>query len=315
MKVNRNQSLKQNCAQADALSRPSFLQKLSAAVALSKPRLSTFVVLSGAGGYGLASSHPGHLFNFLNFMIFCVALYLIVAAANTHNCYLEKDVDAKMSRTKSRPLVTGTLSSKTALILGFAELLLAMLLFYKYTDALSSFLAFLGYASYVLFYTPLKRISMTALFVGAVPGALPPMIGWTSVTQNLDLGAWILFGILFVWQLPHFIAISLNRLEEYKNAGLFTMPGSLGVATAQRQMMLYTLLLLVLTFVPFIANMAGVFYFSIAALMLIVSSVFVWQGFVVGRKFNWNRVVFFGSLAYLPLVLGAWVLDRWFMNL
>jgi heme o synthase len=159
----------------------------------------------------------------------------------------------------------------------------------------------------------LKRRSMLALFAGAVPGAIPPMMGWTAVTGNADAGAWILFGILFFWQLPHFIGLSLFLQEDYDRAGLKTLPGTLGRVGAQRHMLVYTAFLLVMTFVPFFSGHAGVLYLGTAALLGSAFSALCLAGLLGSKELNWGRIVFLGSLAYLPMVLGMWVVDHLLM--
>ncbi len=240
-----------------------------------------------------------------------LASTLIVAAANVFNCIIEKDTDILMERTRNRPLPQKRLKVSEAMIFGLGLLILSIFIFAKFTNTLALNLALTGFLSYVFLYTPLKRFSSAALYVGAIPGAIPPMIGFAGVAGRLDLAAWILFWILFFWQLPHFIAISLFRFEDYKNAGLKTLPGQFGKDSAQSQMLLYTGGLVAVSFAPYFAGLAGVIYLTSALLVGIGFATICVAGFFDAQKINWSRVVFLGSLAYLPIVLGIWALDRW----
>jgi len=283
----------------------SLVQYVRDLVSLTKPRLSSLVILTTACGIAVApgkESWAGLLWG-----LFGTAL--LVGAANAFNCYLERDTDAWMDRTAKRPLVTGRLSGRDALAFSFALLAISLGLLIRFTNPLTSVLGLVAFASYVGVYTPLKRLSMMALFVGAIPGALPPMMGWTMVTGQVDLGAWILFAILFLWQLPHFIAISLFRKEEYEKAGLKTLPGTLGAERAKWQMLLYTSLLWLVSLLPYARGLAGVSYFvtTIVAGLLFVCMCLA--GLFNVRELNWGRIVFLTSLVYLPTVLGIWVAD------
>lgn len=274
-------------------------------MSLTKPRLSFLVILTAACGMAVA---PGEK-HWLNILAALVGTSLIVGSANALNCFLERDLDGYMARTKDRPLVTGRLSSTAAITFGAGLFAAALGLLHYSTNPLTVFLGILAFALYLGVYTPLKRHSMLALFAGAVPGAIPPMMGWTAVTGKAELGAWILFAILFFWQLPHFIAISLFREREYARAGLKTLPGTLGSMPAKQQMLLYASVLMVISLLPYPLGLAGFGYFmtTLLAGLLFVSSALA--GLLNVRDLNWSRIVFFGSLAYLPAVLVAWVLS------
>ncbi len=282
-------------------------ERLISFFSLAKPRLTLLVVLTAACGMFLAPGSLG-LAKSIGLML---GTFLIVGAANALNCYLERDVDGLMARTKDRPLVTGEISPPLAFWGGWTMAFVACALLYWSSNLLTASLGFLGFLLYIAVYTPLKRHSILALFAGAVPGAIPPMMGWTALTNSVDLTAWLLFGILFFWQLPHFIAISLFRESEYTHAGLKTFPGSLGRNSAQTHMITYTGFLLLVTFLPFQTGLAGIFYLSAALLLGILFAALCVASFFRLQDLNWGRVIFFGSLAYLPLVLGTWALDHW----
>ena len=274
-------------------------------LSLTKPRLTRLVLLSAACGAALA---PGHL-NWFQWLITLFGTAGVVAAANTLNCYLERDVDAYMERTRDRPLVQGRLEPQAALNFGLTLAIISSVALGLATNWLTAFLGLMGFVLYVSVYTPLKRRSMTALFAGAIPGAIPPVMGWTAASNSIDAGAWILFGVLFFWQLPHFIAISLFRLNEYNAAGLKTVPGTLGEESARTHMLIYSAFLVFVSLMPVPLKLAGPLYAYTALFSglffagLCVASYFKFKGL------NWSRIVFWGSLAYLPLVLGIWVFD------
>jgi protoheme IX farnesyltransferase len=275
-------------------------------ISLTKLRLSALVVLTALIGIFLA---PGQ-HNIFACAMSLLGTALLVASANAFNCYIERDVDAFMERTKDRPLPTGRLSADVALAFASLLFLIAMALLIRFSNQLTCLLGILAFVSYVALYTPMKRQSMWALFVGAVPGAIPPMMGWTLVRNQVEITAWILFGILFLWQLPHFISIAMYRQEEYENAGLKTLPGTMGWHNASQQLLLYTCLLIIVSFLPSFFNLAGTLYFLSAAalgfffLALCAKSM---KKFPHPAK---SRLVFFATLVYLPLLLGVWVFDK-----
>ena len=182
---------------------------------LAKPRLSSLVVCTAAGGMWLA---PGRL-SPARAAVLLAGTALVVGASNALNNYLERDLDARMRRTRDRPLPAGRLEPAVALAMGlflpaFALPALALAL-----NPLTALLALVALLSYAGVYTPLKQRTTAALFVGAVPGAIPPLMGWTAVTGRIDWGGMALFGVLFFWQLPHFLAVSIYLREDYARAG------------------------------------------------------------------------------------------------
>ncbi len=275
---------------------------------LTKPRLSSLVILTTACGMVIAPSFSDvSIYQSLTILL---GTTLIVGAANAFNCYLERDVDAYMERTQKRPLVTGKLQPKTALVFVAVLVVLSMYLLRISSNQLTAWLGFSGFIIYTGIYTPLKKYSVTALFAGAIPGALPPLMGWTAITGSVGVGGLILFLILFCWQLPHFVAISMFREKEYSRAGLKTIPGVFGSEAAQQHLLIYTLFLLLITFLPFPLGLAGWYYLATAILLGLAFLSLCLASFMGVKNINWGRVIFFGSLAYLPMVLGAWVLDQ-----
>ena len=201
---------------ATALTRPSPVAVARDVVALAKPRLATLVLCTAAGGMWLA---PGHR-DALRAVVLLLGTTMVVGAANALNCWLERDVDGRMRRTWDRPLPAGRLDPRVALALGLGLPAVALPALGWFTNGLTATLAALALFTYVVIYTPLKQRSPLALFVGAVPGAIPPLMGWTAVTGALDAGGLALFALLFAWQLPHFLAISIYLQEDYARGGL-----------------------------------------------------------------------------------------------
>jgi protoheme IX farnesyltransferase len=288
------------------------IQRLRLYNSLVKPRLSTLVLLTALCGAAVA---PGPL-SFLGWISLFLGTFGIVGAANALNCYLERDVDALMERTAQRPLVTGELSPSEGLLFALTLSLFSMLILAFGVNFKTAALGALGHILYVAVYTPMKRKSMGALFTGAIPGAVPPLMGWAAVRNDIELGGWILFGILFFWQLPHFIAISLFRQNEYDRAGLKTVPGTMGALNARLQMLLFSGLLAVVGLLPYIFGLAGPYYFVAASVLGLAFTAIAVRGFLEESAATvWVRFTFFGTLAYLPAVLGMWVLDQWIVRL
>jgi protoheme IX farnesyltransferase len=203
-------------------------------IALIKPRITLMVVATGAVGLYLAPSAPAPQTK----LGLLVGMTLLVGGANALNMYLERDIDGRAERTKDRPLPAGRLSPKLALGLSLALGMLALLWLGLLVNTLTAVLGLLAFVSYTAFYTPMKQYSPGALVVGAVPGAMPPLMGWTAATSQLDLAGLTLFAIMFLWQLPHFIAIAIFRNDDYRRAGFKTLVSELGTTTAKFQVVL-----------------------------------------------------------------------------
>jgi protoheme IX farnesyltransferase len=234
---------------------------------------------------------------------------LVVAAANALNMYIERDTDALMRRTASRPLPTGRLAPEVAI--GFARVcgVIGLCMLVVFVNWVSAVLAFLALVSYVFAYTPLKRSTGYALHVGAVPGALPPLIGWASMTGSLDAGALPLFLILLVWQVPHFLAIATFRREEYARAGLVVQPNVSGLASTRRSILGYSALLLAVSWSPLALGMAGVWYAVVATVLGLSFFGFAAFGQRDKTPERWAKQLFLASLPYLVLIYAAVVIS------
>jgi heme o synthase len=276
-------------------------------LSLTKTGITRMVLVTAAGGMWLA---PGSL-DPSTVMLTLVGLALIVSAANTLNCYLERDVDALMARTRDRPLPAGRIEPNHALVFGLVLSAISVPLLTFGVGPLPGFLAALALVSYVLVYTPLKRLTPLSTLVGGVPGALPPLIGWTAATGTLDPPGWVLFGILFVWQMPHFYAIGLMRTDEYAAAGLRILPVVRGETLTRIQMVRYASLLVPVSLLLVPMGVSGWLYGLAAAILGVACVVQIAWGVFRGGGVRWARGVFHGSLVYLTLLVIFLVLDAW----
>ena len=274
---------------------------------LAKPRITALVVFTTASGLWLAP----HGVPLRVILLTLIGTVLIVAAANVLNMYLERDSDALMSRTMSRPLPAHRLEPPVALKFGIALAIVSVPVLTFGVGPLPGLLASIALVSYVLLYTPMKRQTATALLIGALPGAIPPLIGWTAATERLELPGVLLFAMMFLWQVPHFLAITLFRKEEYARAGLIVQPNEPGGERAARtNIVRYTVALVAvsLLFVPI-----GAAHAVYLATALVAGLAFLAYG-LLGLKADagprWARNLFLLSLLYLPLVFGVLMFDR-----
>jgi len=277
-------------------------------VALTKPRVTGLVMTTAAVGMGLA---PGRV-ALGRALCMLATTALLVGAANALNCWLERDTDAFMRRTAKRPLPDHRLEPQIAFTFAALLALASLPLLTFAVNPATGLLGALALGSYVWLYTPLKFKTPHAMIVGAVPGALPPLMGWTAVTGRLELGGLALFAILFVWQMPHVIGLSIYRRHEYERAGIRVLPLVHGPRAAQWHAIAWAALLLPLSLLPFALGLGGRAYLA-AALLLGAAYLgstllaFVKRDDSVDR---WGRRVFFCSLLYLPLLLSVLMLDK-----
>lgn len=284
----------------------SMAHKAKAFFKLLKFRLSFTVAFSSAIGFILG--FPGA--SYASIALVMLGGLLVTGAANIINQIIERDLDKHMKRTAKRPLPTGQVSvteaTVFAVVLGIAGLLLLGL----YFNLLTAGLSLLSLILYGFVYTPLKRISPICVFIGAIPGGMPPLIGWVAATGILGAEAWILFGIQFIWQFPHFWAIAWVLDDDYKKAGFKMLPmeGGKNLKTAI-QIMIYTLMLIPLSLLPLQFGMTG----TTSALIAVVCGVlFLAQTFYLMRTCSKKAAmsIMFGSFLYLPIVQIAFVLDK-----
>ena len=271
-------------------------------VALAKPRLAALVLCTTAGGLWLA---PGHR-DGLSSSVLLVGTSLVVAAANALNNFLERDVDALMRRTRDRPLPAGRLDPSVALAMGLLLPSVALPALALFTNGLTASLASLALFTYVVVYTPLKQKSSLALLVGAVPGAIPPLMGWTAVTGRLDAGGLALFALLFCWQLPHFLAISMYLKEDYARGGLRVFALVHGDRAARSWSAATSLVLIPVSLTLLPLGLAGPVYGVAAALLGGALAGYgltgLWQR---GAAHRWARNFFLLTLVYLTLLFAS----------
>lgn len=275
---------------------------------LSKPGITANVLFTTLGGALLAPSTPG--FRPATWGWLALGTTLVVSGANALNMYIERDIDKHMTRTANRPLPAGRMNERVALFFGLALSIAAIPVFLFGTNGTTTLLALLANISYVLAYTPLKQKSHAALFVGAVPGAIPPLMGWTAKTAQVDPGAMALFTLMFFWQIPHFLAITMFRKADYARAGLIVMPNVLGDEATKRQMLHYTAAVLVSSFALFMLGVAHTLYLAIATVLGLAFLAIVTVGLVRPVGVRWARGVFGYSILYLMGIFVALGLDH-----
>lgn len=282
--------------------------RVSDLVELTKPRITLMVSVTTAAGFLLALP-PGTL-PMARFLHTVIGTGLVAAGSAVLNQYVEREIDRRMRRTAGRPLPSGRIEPDLALLwgallgsTGIVELALAV-------HPLSALLAAATLVAYVFVYTPLKTRTSLATIVGALPGAAPPLIGWTGATGEVALGGWILFAILFLWQLPHFLAIAWLFRDDYRAAGmpLLTVDDPDFRRTA-RQSALWTVALLPVSFLPSAIGLAGAAYL-VGALLLGAAFLAVALGFARLPSPSSARRLLLASVTYLPALLAVLVADH-----
>ncbi len=269
-------------------------------ITLAKIRVNTLVVATTAGGYYMGARDP---LDITALVLTCVGTALVAGGAAALNQVAERDTDALMERTKTRPMAAHRLSVLEGRTVGAVLSIAGLLMLWLMVSGLAALVALATLISYVLFYTPLKRITSFAAVVGAVPGALPPMIGWAASRGSItELGGWSLFLIMFVWQLPHVLAISWMYRAEYGKAGLPVLPVvDVSGAMTGRQAVLWSATLVPISVLPSIAGIANQVY-GMGALVLGLAQLAITVMFAMQRTNDRARLVFYASIVYLPLL-------------
>ena len=279
--------------------------KIKAYIELIKLKLTLAVVFSGVFGYCLAID----TINWWKIVVLVIASISITGAANIINQIIEKDSDKVMKRTAVRPLPTGRLSVNEAAIFAFILFSIACYLFVEVFNIRAAALAVLSLLLYGFVYTPLKRKGQIAVFIGALPGAFPPMIGWVAATNHFGWAPGILFAIQFFWQFPHFWAIGWLAFDEYKKAGIQMMPGEGKTTETAFRIMIYTLFLIPVGWLPYLLGMTGI---NSALVAMAGGILFLAQTFHLMRTCTDKAALqmMFGSLLYLPVVQIVYLLDK-----
>ncbi len=283
------------------------LSKVGAYFELIKFRLSFLVAFSSGFGYILSSrSHV----DWSMFVFFCIGAILMSGSAVTINQILEKDYDKLMKRTKNRPLPTEKISIGEAWIFSIILLVISSFILIVFTNQLTFALSVVSFILYAFVYTPLKRVGPIAVFVGAIPGALPPLLGWVAFTGTISYEALIIFGIQFIWQFPHFWAIAWIADEDYKRAGFKLLPGEgkKDFKTAVN-IMIYTLFLLPFGLLPAKFGLTGM---NSAIIATVCGVLFLAQTFKLMRDNSRKSAmrIMFGSFLYLPIIQIAYLMDK-----
>lgn len=276
---------------------------------LTKPGVSRLVFFTTWLGAALA---PGTC-AWRDLFLTVLGTWLIVASANTLNMYLEHDVDALMERTRVRPLPSGKLSREVALGFGLVLGVAGLFVLGFWVNSVTLLIGAFALITYAAIYTPLKAKSSFALYVGAVPGALPPVLGYTGIFGALDAAAVALFAVLFVWQIPHFLAITVFRRDEYARAGLKVMPVTMGLPATVTAVKVSTIVLILSTLTPYWAGIANPWYTAAAVLGALGFGGWVFAGQrMLGSKQPielWARRVFLASMPYLIVLYGTLALS------
>ena len=274
---------------------------------LTKARLNALVLVTTLIGYVVATPQSVQWSRLLETLI---GTWLCAAAASIWNQVWERDHDKRMARTADRPIASGRVGAAEATQLGLLLAVCGTVTLAVTVNGLAAALAAATVVLYVLAYTPLKRVTSWNTVVGAVPGAVPPLIGYAAAAGRLDPLAWGLFGLMFCWQMPHFLAIAIFRNEDYAGAGFVMLPTvDKTLARTSTAMVLFCLLLIVASLVPvYFLPSIGLFY-TVSALVLGVGFLATCVRCAALRTRSAARVAFFGSIIYLPLVLGALMID------
>ena len=281
-------------------------ERVAAFIELTKPRITFLIVLTSAAGFYLGSRSG------VNYALFLSAMFgitLLSSGVATINQYLERDLDGLMRRTADRPLPAGKLLPWEALLFGTALIVVAEIYLATMVNVLTAILGLTVIAGYLFGYTPLKTKTSLSTMVGAFPGAVPPLIGWTAASSDLSIQAWVLFAILFLWQFPHFLAIAWMYREDYARAGILMLPviEPEGRVTSQ-QIIIYTLMLLPVSLLPYALGISGkVYLFGATVLGLLFLSSSIRAAISLSRQEA--KKLLLASVIYLPLLFILMVLN------
>lgn len=284
---------------------PGILPTFRDLIALTKPRVTSLVLATAACGIGIA---PGSI-SAGSVVWMLVGTLLCVGSANALNCFLERDTDKRMRRTRERPLPAGRLDPSLALGFGLALGVASIPVLALGTNYVTGLLGLVALASYVMIYTPMKTQSPLALIVGAVPGALPPLMGFAAVTGQIAPKGLLLFALLFLWQIPHVIGLAAYRRDEYVAAGIKVVPAVYSVRVVRMYAVVAALVLVTVSAVPVWVGWAGKNYLLVAGLLGAAYVGAALRGPERATLEVWGRRLFLVSLVYLPLLFVALLID------
>lgn len=281
--------------------------KIAAYVELTKPRIALMLVLTSAAGFYLGTKGGFDTVLFVNSII---AILLLAFGVATLNQYWEHRIDTLMNRTANRPIPTGRVTPSEALVFGIVQCLIAEIYLFFAVNPLTAFLGLIVIVGYVLVYTPLKTRTSISTAIGAIPGALPPLMGWTAAANEISIVAWALFAMLFLWQFPHFLAIAWMYRDQYAKAGILMLPvvEPAGKITA-RQIVLFSFMLLPVSLAPFFFGQDGMVFLvgaSILGVLFFIASVSAARA----RTNEKAKRLLLASVIYLPLLFLLMVADK-----
>lgn len=282
-------------------------ERALAFIELTKPRIAFMLVLTAAAGFYLGT---GSNFNVMLFVNAMIGITLLAFGVATLNQWMERRTDPLMDRTAKRPLPTGKITPNEALIFGVVQCVVAELYLGFLVNPLTAVLGLTVIVGYVLMYTPLKTRTSASTAIGAIPGAMPPLMGWTAASNEITLGAWALFIFLFLWQFPHFLAIAWMYKEEYAKAGILMLPvvEPDGRITA-RQIVLFTIMMVPVSIAPFFLGISGVVSLIVGMVLgiwFLVESIRTARS----RTKESARRLLLVSVLYLPLIFAVLVLNK-----
>jgi len=291
----------------DAVASSTAKARVGAYLELTKPRITFLIVLTAAAGFALGSRGPVNYFALGHALL---GIALLSSGIGTLNQFIERDLDGLMRRTADRPLPSGRLFPFEALWFGVSLTLMAEAYLALFVNVLTALLGLTVIAGYLFVYTPLKTRTSLSTALGAFPGAMPPLMGWTAARGEIDVAAWVLFAILFLWQFPHFLAIAWMYREDYGRAGIRMLPvvEPDGRVTGQ-QIIAYSLMLLPVSLLPAVLGISGKVYLVAAAVLgvlFLISSVRA----AISKSNQHARQLLLASVLYLPLLFGVMVLNR-----
>jgi heme o synthase len=285
----------------------SMVSRITDYAQLTKMRLAFLVVFSAAMAFLMGSDGS---VDWMKLLLLTIGGFLVTGSANAFNQVIEKDLDKLMDRTLSRPLPDSRMKTKEALIIAVTSGIAGLFILTWFMNVASGVLGFLALASYTVMYTPLKRMTPFAVFVGAFPGAIPPLLGYVAATNGFGTEAWVLFSIQFIWQFPHFWAIAWVLDDDYKKAGFELLPSKGGRDKASAfQAFIYAFSLIPVGLTPWIFNITGPVSMIVITLAGIFFTIQAWRLYKecsIARA----RQLMFGSFIYLPVVQIAMVLDQ-----
>ena len=286
----------------------SLRERVNGYYELTKPRLSFMSVLTAIIGY--LAADPSRDFIVLSSLI--IGTSLAAGGAAVLNQWLEREADAKMERTKDRPIPSGQIIPYNALMFGLGLSIFGSYLLYAGANSLSGLLTAITVASYVLLYTPLKKLTTWNTLIGAIPGALPPLIGWAAAEGRISTLGWILFAVLFLWQMPHFFAIAWTYRKDYQNGGFIMLSNAdeNGAAVAL-QSFVFAIALVISTLLPTILGYASLGFGAVAFITGFYILRPAWLFLIAEDRDASARHLFITSIFYLPALLIPLVLDLW----